>query len=474
MKNQMEKSEKYPVDTSNSDIKEENQWCWDRFISASTCREIEEVTIQIFDSLQAVGIIDQNLEGREEKLYRSRKAKTMETRIDSESWDKKMMISSYRYLLGHDNLRNVDCGGPNQGFKNLKVKDREDILLWIVASSYLDNTLTSSSLFAHREVTYISRKTTTKSKRRFKGRNQEDSILFFLKNVGLEVTDHHTHRGRGKNELMHVITFKSVEDAIVASQLRPCNEKYPYKRNDREIKVTGMRKCHKSAEANSIMVISQETICDLEGDKDLVAAKILTTSNKKCQTVISFDLTVLPKNSIHAITAAMHPMYSARNRLCRFRAIPETMHEPALDKVELDLVKEIQDELNQEFVIPPDPSAKDSRLHFSKDSNSIIARRQTNVLKLFDHIRQKGKSSKKTEFRVDLSAPSHVGLIIGKNGCNIKSVEANTNCRVKYEKQSGTVSIVGKRDGIQAAYQRIFLLSKYTATVKSDPDKVLN
>jgi hypothetical protein len=186
--------------------------------------------------LQAVGIIDQKLEGREEKLYRSRKAKTMETRIDSESWDKKMMISSYRYLLGHENLRNVDCGGLNQGLEKLKVEDREDILLWIVASSYLDNTLTSNSSFAHREVTYISRKTTTKSKRRFKGRNQEDSLLFFLENVGLEVTDYHTHRGRGKNELMHIITFKSVEDAIVASQLRPCNEKYPYKRNDREIK----------------------------------------------------------------------------------------------------------------------------------------------------------------------------------------------------------------------------------------------
>lgn len=474
MKNSMKTSEKYPVDTSNNDIKEENQWCWDRFISASTCREIEEVTIQIFDSLQAVGIIDQKLEGREEKLYRSRKAKTMETRIDSESWDKKMMISSYRYLLGHENLRNVECGGPNQGLENLKVTDREDILLWLVASSYLENTLTSNSSFAHREVTYISRKTTTNSKRRFKGRNQEDSLLFFLKNVGLEVTDYHTNRGRGKNELMHIITFKSVEDAIVASQLRPCNEKYPYKRNDREIKVTGMRKCYKSAEANSIMVISQESICDLEGDKDLVAAKILTTSNKKGQTVISFDLTVLPKNSIHAITAAMHPMYSARNRLCRFRAIPETMLEPALDTVELDLVKKIRDELNQEFVIPHDPSAKDSRLRFSKDSNSIIIRRQTNVLKLLDHIRRKGESSEKTEFRVDLSATSHVGLIIGKKGCNIKSVEANTNCRVKYEKQSGTVSIVGKRDGIQAAYERILLLSKHTVTVKSDPDKVLN
>jgi hypothetical protein len=222
------------------------------------------------------------------------------------------------------------------------------------------------------------------------------------------------------------------------------------------------------------MVISQETICDLEGDKDLVAAKILTTSSKNGQTVISFDLTVLPKNSIHAITASMHPMYSARNRSCRFRAIPETMLEPALDTVELDLVRKIRDELNQEFVIPPDPSAKDSRLRFSKDSNSIISRRQTIVLKLFEHIRQKGESSEKTEFRVDLSATSHVGLIIGKKGCNIKSVEAGTNCRVKYEKQSGTVSIVGKKDGIQAAYERILLLSKHTVTVKSDPDKVLN
>ena len=267
-----------------------------------------------------------------------------------------------------------------------------------------------------------------------------------------------TSKGKSKNELVHTVTFKTIEAAIVAAQLRPGNEKYPYKRNDRQISVHGLRKCYGD---KPCVNISQETVCDLKGENDVVATKTLPLAGKKGQTIyldLALNISVLPKNIHHVVAASMHPFYSANDQSCRFKGVLESMSDSPLGSQNLSYIKSIRCELDEEFVTNDSGTLiSRARLEFTEDATGIIKRRQCNAIQLISNVRREATSNPLVESEVELSIPSNIaGLIIGRRGATIKGVETVSNCKVRYNKNTSIVTIFGKKEGIGLLIQEFY------------------
>eukprot|EP00392_Amoebophrya_sp_AT5.2_P014538 g14697.t1 len=313
--------------STDADLLDEMQWCSEHFIDVSKMREIEDTVSQIFDALQKLNFVTPSdvarvfgrVSVREAIQRRSTRgqrraellARALRFRVASKQ---KTILSATSSSIAANDVRDLrrrahfSTSPVYTSSCTQQVEDetsRERILLWILASSFLPNLITTEGDFEGCEIAFELRKQ-GRGGRYHQQRDRGDHLLekFFRHEVGLAVEDRHntSHAGAAAPPPPGTLRFKTPEGAHEARQLHAANLFVRAERPD--VKVVQKHRCYGSGE----VLLAHDTACELSGRRVLVPAAMLPVAGNK---VLARELSSLPGDMRAPLIRAMHPGYNS-------------------------------------------------------------------------------------------------------------------------------------------------------------------